>query len=547
MIAKAIVAALLSGPFAPAPDAVQWRPAEFSFEASREYARPCEEVALTARFEGPGNRSIQVRGFWDGGKTWKVRFAPPVPGAWSYGTVCSVDDAGLSGKKGTFTAGPATGPNPLFLHGGFLRVSESRRYLTYADGTPFFWLGDTWWFCPSDLVPLEGSTKPGCASMFRTLLDRRREQGFSIVQMAFLGSMKKSGGVTSFMSLRESGAPDVEYWRQVDRYMDAANEAGLVPVVGLAFHVGMDKNSLEEWKSLWRYVVARYGAHAVTWLICGEYNQDGGDREGRVAKTLALGAFIKEEDPYRRAMTVHPWWHGGDRRQAWDQPWYDFIMLQGGHAGHGNVPPTSLYAGAWKRADPKPVLEAECNYEGIYAGKPGREHTADDVRRTAYHAVQAGSFGYTYGAHGLWYPTQTPEDQTFSDWGAPTVWWEALDRPGAAQMLHLRAVYESVEWWKLEPRPGAVTLEGKLKDATRPLAKSDGDAAHVVWFPQGSGAKSPASLACGGGPYAAAWFDPRTGKREPLAAPLPVADGACTLPARPDEMDWILVMKEKSR
>jgi hypothetical protein len=383
--------------------------------------------------------------------------------------------------------------------------------------------------------------------MFRALVDRRREQGFSVLQMAFLGPMNKSGGVSSFMPLRESGTPDVEYWRQVDRYLDVANEAGFVPVVGMAFHTGMDKNSLEDWKSLWRYVIARYGAHAVTWLICGEYNQNGGDREGRVVKTLALGAFIKEEDPYRRAMTVHPWWHGGDKRQAWDQPWYDFIMLQGGHAGHGNVPPTSLYANAWKRADPKPVLEAECNYEGIYAGKPGREHTADDVRRTAYHAIQAGSFGYTYGAHGLWYPTQTPEDKTFSDWGAPRVWWEALDRPGAAQMRHLRTVYESVEWWKLEPRPGAVTVEGKLKDATRPLAKSDGDAAHVVWFPMGSGAKSPASLACGGGPYAATWFDPRTGKREPLAAPLPVADGACALPARPDEEDWILVMKEKNR
>ena len=544
MTVKAAVLALLAAQPA-GSDVAQWRPAEFAFEASGNYDRPCVDVELSARFTGPGNRSFQAGGFWDGGKTWKVRFAPPAPGAWSYSTTCNVPDAGLSGRKGTFTAGPAGGANPLFLHGGILRVSENGRYLTYSDGTPFFWLGDTWWFCPSDLVPFEGSTKPGCPSMFKALVDRRREQGFSVIQMAFLGQMNRSHGVNSFMSLRDSRTLEVAYWRQVDRYMDYANGAGLIPVVGMAFHVGMDKNSLEDWKFLWRYVVARYGAHAVTWLICGEYNQNGGDPPGRVAKTLALGAFIKGQDPHGRAMTVHPWWHGGDKRQAWDQPWYDFIMFQGGHAGHGNVPPTALYADAWKRSPPKPLLEGECNYEGIYAGKPGREHTADDVRRVAWHAVQAGSFGYTYGSHGLWYPTQNAEDRTFSDWGTPTVWWEALERPGAAQLGYLRACYESVEWWRLEPRPGAVSVEGRLRDATRPLVKSDGDAVHVVWFPKGSGAKSAASLAPGGrSRYAGTWFDPRTGRSEPVAAPLAAADGACALPARPDEEDWILVLKE---
>ncbi len=61
------------------------------------------------------------------------------------------------------------------------------------------------------------------------------------------------------------------------------------------------KNSLDDWKFLWRYVIARYGAHAVTWLICGEYKQNGGDQAGRVDKTMALGAYIKEQDPYKRA------------------------------------------------------------------------------------------------------------------------------------------------------------------------------------------------------------------------------------------------------
>lgn len=281
-----------------------WQPAEFAFTAQGTYEKPCVQVELSAGFKGPDGASFRVNGFWDGGRSWKVRFTPTAPGEWLYETACNVADAGLAGRKGTFTAQPGAGENPLRRHGGILRVSADHRHLTYADGTPFFWLGDTWWFCPSDLVPFEGSTKPGCASMFRTLIEKRRSQGFSVVQMAFLGNLNKSRGVNSFMSLRQERTLDVSYWQQVDRYMDCANAAGLVPVIGMAFHVGMDANSLDDWKFLWRYVVARYGAHAVTWLICGEYNQNGGDQAGRVEKTMALGAFIKEQDPYKRAMSV---------------------------------------------------------------------------------------------------------------------------------------------------------------------------------------------------------------------------------------------------
>lgn len=525
----------------------QWQPAEFVFEAQDEYARPLEQVDLSIAFTGPAGESFRAVAFWDGGKIWKVRFTPTRPGKWSFRAAANVADAGLANRSGTFTAKPAAGDNPLHRHGGILEVSADGRYLTHSDGTPFFWLGDTWWFCPSDLVPIDGSTKAHCDSMYKTLIDKRRSQGFSVVQMAFLGKLNQSRGVNSFMSLRQERSLDIACWQQVDRYIRYANDAGIVPVIGMAFHAGLDSNSLEDWKFLWRYVVARYGAHAVTWLICGEYNLDSGNTAGRVAKALALGAFIREIDPYKRAMTVHPWYYGGDKRQAWKEPWYDFIMFQGGHVGHGKVPPTRIYTEAWEHKPARPLLESECNYEGIYAGKPGKEQTADDVRRVAYHAIQAGSFGYTYGAQGLWYPTQNAEDKTFSDWGEPMVWWEAMNRPGAAQMQHLRKCYESVEWWKLIPRPGAVIIDGKSTDATRPLAKSDEDKTCIVWFPQGSSAKSAAWWRLldrsGRGVYAATWFNPRTGQNTAISTPLAATEGACPLPPRPDEEDWVRLLR----
>jgi hypothetical protein len=184
--------------------------------------------------------------------------------------------------------------------------------------------------------------------------------------------------------------------------------------------------------------------------------------------------------------------------------------------------------------------------------------TADDVRRVSYHAIQAGCFGYTYGSHGLWYPTQTPHDKKYKNWGKLTVWWKSMGRLGAAQMTHLRKCYESVEWWKLTPRPGAVKFpgfSGKIFDATRPLAKSEGDAVYLVWFPKpknpkDSQATTPASInlvdPAGAGSYQASWFNPRDGSETKLATGLTAAKGVCPLPRRPDQEDWVLKLRRES-
>ena len=62
-----------------------------------------------------------------------------------YRTRCSREaDKGLNAQTGAFSCVPYTGDNPLYVHGA-IRVSENGRYFVHADGTPFFWLGDTAW------------------------------------------------------------------------------------------------------------------------------------------------------------------------------------------------------------------------------------------------------------------------------------------------------------------------------------------------------------------------------------------------------------------
>jgi Protein of unknown function (DUF4038)/Domain of unknown function (DUF5060) len=504
-----------------------WQVQEILFTSAKTHDNPFWDVALFCTFFSPGGATLIVPGYYDGAGTWCVRFTPTTPGTWSYVTNCSTD-ARLNGRTGSINVSAAAAANPLYRHGGFLKVSADGHYLTYADGTPFFWLADTWWFCPSLLMPFEGT--------FRSLIDLRRKQGLTVLQMAFLGPLSQSHGTNSLQDQMRARRLDLAYWKGVDRYIAYANDAGILPLIGLAFHSGMDANTLEEWEFLWRYVIARYGAYAVSWFICGEYNVDSDEAERRVAKVLSLGRFIKQMDPYQRAMTVHPWSYGGDKRQAWAEHWYDFIMFQGGHPGHGNVPPASLYTEAWHQQPPRPVLEGECNFEGIHAGDDSREVLPADVRASAYRAIQAGSFGYSYGAHGLWYPTQNAEDKTFSDWGKPIPWWESALRPGAEQMAILRRFYESMEWWRLEPKP--VRVAPDIAEGRRPLVKALGNELHVVYFPEGFPLQESAVLEEAQGSFSAEWCDPRNGETRKL----PRGVGP-QLPPRPNAQDWLLVLR----
>lgn len=532
--AKASVGA--SGRRIPDAPVYQWQPTEFRFKAVHRYDKPWSQVDLSADFAGPDGQTFHVHGFWDGGDTWALRFSPTQAGKWSYRVECNVDDAGLKDHAGAFNVLPATDGNSLYRHGGFLRVAQDHHYLTYSDGKPFFWLGDTWWFCPSSLVPFNHSDHAGIPSMYKALVDKRKSQGFTIAQMAFLGSLGAHQDVGAFMSLLHGGSFDMAYWHRVDGYIQYANNAGIIPAVVLEWYNALPTYTLEQWKFLWRYFIARYGAHAVTWLITGEYNSP----HVNIAEVLALGAYIKACDPYKRAMSVYPWWYARDKHQAWSRSWYDFIMLQGAHAGGpGTVPPTDIYTQGWNYG--KPVIEGEARYEHLL------EFTADDVRRTAWHAIQAGCCGYTYGANGLWYPTQGPSDTKFwKHWGKSQPWWVAMNYPGAQQMTYMKNFYESIAWWKTRPLPGAVIMHGALDDAHQPLARSENNDRYVIWFPQGGDAKAGASLKLldgqGQDHYHALWFNPRSGKTESLVQTLIAARGICILPKRPDGYDWVLLL-----
>lgn len=93
------------------------------------------QIGLNATFKlKAADLVLTVNGFYDGGSTYKVRFAPPQEGDWNYAV--SSDEPSLHGHAGELTA---TAPTP-----GDHGPVQSRGFgLVHADGMPHLSIGTT--------------------------------------------------------------------------------------------------------------------------------------------------------------------------------------------------------------------------------------------------------------------------------------------------------------------------------------------------------------------------------------------------------------------
>src|SRR5579871_1293587 len=123
-----------------------WEKQELTFTSARTYPNPYTDMTVWVDLTGPHFQK-RVYGFWDGGRTFRVRVLATAPGPWTWRSGSNPADPGLAGKTGSFSAVDWTEAekqqNPL--RRGFLRATANHHALELADGTPFFVLGDTWW------------------------------------------------------------------------------------------------------------------------------------------------------------------------------------------------------------------------------------------------------------------------------------------------------------------------------------------------------------------------------------------------------------------
>ena len=125
-----------------------WEKVEITLKAANSYDNAYKEIEVWVDLEGPESVfKKRCYGFWDGGDIFRIRVTATTAGKWNWRSGSNQQDSGLNGKKGNFTARPWSAAqkqeNPC--RRGMIKASTNGHAFEYADGTPYFLLGDTWW------------------------------------------------------------------------------------------------------------------------------------------------------------------------------------------------------------------------------------------------------------------------------------------------------------------------------------------------------------------------------------------------------------------
>ena len=511
---------------------------EIVFKSERRHPDPFRRVDVGAVFTDPKGDRRAVPAFWAGNDTWKIRYASPHTGTHRYRSNCSArNDPGLHGVEGTIEIKPYTGKNRLIRHGP-IRVAANRRHFEHPDGTPFFWLGDTWW---------KGLCKRLSWDGFQKLTADRKAKGFSVVQIVcgpypdeemFAARWENEGGKP--YEARDFSIANPRYFDYSDRRILHLIDVGIVPAIvgGWGRPQRGGKSTIaqvgaEGYKRHWRNLVARYGAYPVVWIVAGEAKDSQGPWS-EVAK------YLKAVDPYHRPLTYHA--PGHPRRAIKDNTAFDFDMPAIGHDGLETARRTlDLIKSCRSQKPVRPVLCGEACYEGHM------QTNFQYVQRYLFWSfILSGAAGHTYGAAGVW-QASVEEDPGITPVYDLTTWKDGMNYPGSTQLGLGRRLLEKYPWSRFEPHPEwvekdcfAAGIPGEVRIVYKPRRNI------YDWHgPKVTGLDPTVD-------WHAYYFDPATGRtfdQGMIKASVSGNDGAAK-PVEfkkrvPSPQDWVLVFEAK--
>ncbi len=545
-LAAAAVAGSVPASLAEERPVICGAPTEWSWTSGKQYGDPFNEVDVDAVITTPSGTEERVPAFWAGGSSWRVRYAPAVPGL--YKVRSDSTDAGnrdLHNQTLTLRAQSYSGSNPHYQHGP-LKVAPDGRHFQHADGTPFFWLGDTWWMALCKRLPWPDG--------FESLAADRVRKGFTMVQIV-------AGLYPDMEPYDERGANEAGYpWeRDFSRVNPAYFDQADVRIQHLADHglaaciVGfwgyfIPRMGMDKVKKHWRYLIARWSAYPVVWCLAGEGTMPyylsktpKEDAETQKHGLTELARYVRSTDPHHHPITIHP---SSSSRLCVDDPSVlDFDMLQTGHSDRESVPSTVDTVTHSVAATPRmPVLIGEVCYEGI------QQMSWQDIQRFMFWAsILSGSAGHTYGANGIWQVNTREKPYGLSphghSWGGPA-WDIAAALPGSGQLGMAKALLMRYSWWKLEPSPDLIDPRWSKEDYWKPFAAQIPGEAVIAYIPPAYKGSTFRNLKPGN--YHALFFNPADGTQTDIGAVTPEADGSWKIAEVPIFQDWVVILENKA-
>lgn len=435
---------------------------------------------------------------------------------------------------------------------GRLKVTADGHYLQFADGTPFFWLGDTGWELFHRLTIEE----------ITTYLDNRAAKGFNVIQavaLAEFDGLKKPNryGQVPLNDL-DPTKPNEKYFQLIDSVVHLAKARnmfiGLLPTWG-------DKVT-----KMWGegpVVFDSINAYKYGYWIGNRYKNEpniiwilGGDRPAKqdsidarpIWRQMAKG--IIDATNHQCFITYHP--SGGNystSQYIHDEPWLDMNMFQSGHGGGHDVACWDLVTRDRSYTPTKPTLDAEPNYED-HPVNPWPKWNPDngyyrayDVRKQTYRSVFAGAAGVTYGHHAVWqFMSAREETINYPDRG----WINAIDRPGAYQVGYLKKLIESRPMLNRIPDQSIIINgQGEKGEHIESFRAADNSYA-MIYLPVGKTITVNTSF-MKTNDMVAWWFNPRDATVQKIDRIERRDDMEFTSPTTGVENDWVLVIDDATK
>jgi len=521
-----------------------WTRWETTLVSSYDYGNPYADVSVDMYFTGPEGRTLDGFGFWDGDRDFKLRAMFPVTGTWTWVTTASDGgNEGLHRKGGIVTVEPYAGANKLYQK-GYLAVEPGSRYLTYGDGAPFLWIGDTAWAAPLNATLAD----------WQTYVDDRRAKGFTVVQIDTCGRWGARIDPETDQRVyrdRKGNEPFVEaeltqwnpaFWQGYEQKVRYANDQGLVVlVVGVMNPIRRGATTDDEEGALRfaRSFAARMRDSFVVFSPGFDDEQLGTELADEVAGEIERAAEL-------HLITVHPdpdtLQHA---MQYYDKPYLDFAALQTGRGAQGSKMLAALAAQRaieWPLAVygerlGRPVINLEARYDGSFT----QEQMPRLPRSAGYLSLLSGAKGYSYGSDGLWNWRPAGYDtlglvQDRERW----TWEEGLQRASSTDMRHMSEFLRSVEWWRLEPRHALIQnqVSDDAWERKMVFAATEAGDLGVAYLPDN--ARIELDMSAFTIPMLAQWFDPSAGAYVGSAGKYNHS-GIASFDA-PGAGDWLLVL-----
>jgi len=526
--AGAITLLVVVSAAASAVEVPKWSTYDITLTASGSsanwYADP--NGSVSAAFTGPGGVTQTVRGFWDGGETFKVRFTPEVEGEWTYTT--RSQNSGLNGQRGKIAATAA-------LPGchGFLRIDPHHKdSFVWDDGARYFMEGQTyydWMYAAS------------VNDNWKTSVDSMLQYGFTKVRFEVYANNlgdehNEYPDIQPYVDTSKAHrSPDrdslnIAYWRKLDEMVAYMSAKGMVAdlIVTNPYRGNRQYGPAEQNDRFVNYVVARYAAYPnVIWCMSNEWEvsafaKSAGTNQQHKADYDRMGWLVRNGDPWMsRGQAVRPLSiHNVGIDFAFFDSWATYAVIQ----HHPNTP-TPDAAGnegiVRNQGRGMPVANDEFGYPGWT--NPPLKWLQYDVTRPRHRRAMwgiAAAGGYSSTADFREHPNGMGIPESTGDWTC---------QPEYDDVKHMVDFFttKGIEYWKM-------TSHNELKlagDRTYVLAEAGRQ--YVAYVAVGGTIK----LNLAPGSYHACLYNPRTGETTDWGT---VSGGvqAFTMPTGTE--DWVL-------